>query len=292
MTRETGSGWRMSRPSRRAFADTWLLRQTDLVEKYRPDMIYFDDYQLPFGQRGLDAVDHFYRRSAEWHGEMGVVTAKRLNALQSRAIVEDVERGFVADIQPQPWQTDTCIGNWHYDRALYDRDGYKSGREVIQRLVDVVSKNGNLMLNIPVRGDGTIDDKEERVIDEITEWMRVNGEALYGSRPWRVFGEGPTKPPTGVMAESEAKPFVAEDVRFTTKGATLYAFFMEWPERESAIASLGARALPEASIERIELVGGTPLQFQRDSGALRLTLPRAPEGAFTPAIRINGRGLA
>jgi len=271
-------------PARRAFADKWLLRQMDLVERYRPDMVYFDDYQLPFGQRGLEAVDHFYRRSAEWKGEMGVVTAKRLTGLQKHAIVEDVERGFVADIQPQPWQTDTCIGNWHYDRALYERDGYKSGREVIQRLVDVVSKNGNLMLNIPVRGDGTIDDKEERVIDEITAWMSANGDALYGSRPWRVFGEGPTKAPTGVMAEGKAKPFVAEDVRFTRKGGVLHAFFMAPAKGEARIASLA-----HAAVEQVWFQDGRPLPFRNAAGGLVVTIPATT--SLVPRISLRGPGL-
>ena len=195
-----------------------------------------------------------------------------------------MERGFVADIQPQSWQTDTCIGNWNYDRALYERDGYKSGREVIQRLVDVVSKNGNLMLNVPVRGDGTIDDKEERVIDEITAWMRVNGEALYGSRPWRVFGEGPTKPPTGVMAESEAKPFVAEDVRFTAKDGVVHAFFMLPPAGQVRIASLAG-----VPVEQVTFQDGRALEFRREADALVVTMPRTT--SLVPRISLRGRGL-
>ena len=272
-------------PERQAFADKWLLRQMDLVERYRPDMVYFDDSQIPFARRGQQAVEHFNSASAQWHGEMGVITAKRLKPVQKHAIVEDVERGFVADIQPQPWQTDTCIGNWHYDRALYERDGYKSGREVIQRMVDVVSKNGNLMLNVPVRGDGTIDDKEERVIDEITEWMRVNGEALYGSRPWRVFGEGPTKPPTGVMAEAAAKPFVAEDVRFTANGRVLHAFFMLPPVGEARISALAG-----SPVEQVTFQDGRPLAFRRESDALVVKMPRT--NSLVPRISLHGRGLA
>ena len=271
-------------PQRQAFADRWLRRQKDLVERYRPDMVYFDDYQIPFGRRGLEAVKHFYDGSVRWHGEMGVVTAKRLTGLQKNVIVEDVERGFVADIQPQPWQTDTCIGNWHYDRGLYDRGGYKSGREVIQRLVDVVSKNGNLMLNIPVRGDGTIDEKEERVIDEITAWMQVNGEAIYGSRPWRVFGEGPTRPPTGVMAEGDAKPFVAEDVRFVRKADALHAFFMMPPAGEARI-----EGLRDARVEQLLFQDGRPLPFRHEADALVVLMP--PTASLVPRISLRGPGL-
>ena len=279
-------------PGRRSFADKWLLRHMDLVEKYRPDMVYLDDHGLPFGQIGLDAVAHFYRKSVEWRGDMGVATAKRLTELQSRAIVQDVERGFVAGIMQQPWQTDTCIGSWHYDRPLYERDGYKSAKQVIQRLADVVSKNGNLMLNIPVRGDGTIDEKEEAILDEIAAWNALNGEAIFSSRPWQTFGEGPTKPPLGHMAESEAKPFTAEDVRFTKTAGTLYAIFLDWPQSTARIAALGSTALPNAAIERVDLLGGPELTTRRTSSHLEVDVPAPRDGRFVPVIRLRGRGLA
>jgi alpha-L-fucosidase len=221
------------------------------------------------------------------------VFGKKLEALQRRAIVEDVERGFVDEIREQPWQTDTCIGNWHYSRRIYEENGYKSPKLVVQMLADIVSKNGNLLLNIPVRGDGTIDDKEEAILDQVSAWTGRNGEAIFGTRPWRKYGEGPTKPPPpGNFSEDKLKPFTAEDIRFTKKGVTLYAIFLDWPKRESAIASLGGNALPGAVIERIDLIGGPPLQFRRDGEALRLSLPAASAGAFVPVLKIAGHGLA
>jgi alpha-L-fucosidase len=274
-------------PERQAFVRKWLLRQNDLVEKYRPDLVYFDDYGLPFGQTGIDAVAHYYAMSRD-----AVVTAKRLSNLQRRAIVEDVERGFVADIQPQPWQTDTCIGNWHYDRPLYERGGYKTAKQVVQRLCDVVSKNGNLLLSIPQRGDGSIDDKEEAILDQLATWFAVNGSAIYGTRPWRTFGEGPTRPPPGMQNEAEAKPFVAEDVRFTTSASGLNAIFLDWPSGEAQIRALGRNALPNARIERVEMLGGGAIPFRRGEDSLRLTLPEPAPGAFVPAVRIFGAGLA
>lgn len=278
-------------PANMRFVENWLRRQKQMVEKYRPDLVYFDDTGIPFGAAGLEAVSHYYDQSRNWHGETDVVLfAKKLGAFERQAVVEDVERGFVADIRPEPWQTDTCIGNWHYDRPLYERGGYKSAKQVVQRLADVVSKNGNLLLNIPVRGDGTIDEKEEAIVDQVAAWNARNGDAIFGTRPWRRFGEGPTTPPTGAMAEGDAKPFTAEDVRFTQKSGALYAIFLEWPAGEVAIASLGTNALPETVIERVELLGGPPLDFHRDGQALRVTLPRAD--LFVPALRISGRGLA
>jgi len=161
----------------------------------------------------------------------------------------------------------------------------------VQRLADVVSKNGNLLLNVPVRGDGTIDDKEEVIVDRIAGWTERNGEAIFGTRPWRVFGEGPTKPPEGMLNEQDAKPFTAEDIRFTRKGETLHAIFLDWTSGESAIRALGTETLPGATIERIDLLGGPELRLRRDADALRLTLPPPTGGAFVPALRVRGRGL-
>jgi alpha-L-fucosidase len=265
------------------FVEKWLLRQNQLVDDYKPDLMYFDDLGLPFGQAGLDAAAHFYSQAAIWHGTPDVViTGKTLQGVQRRALVDDVERGFVNGIRPEPWQTDTCIGNWHYDRRLYDNRGYKSTKQVIQRLADVVSKNGNLLLNIPVRGDGTIDSREEAIVDGIAAWMSRNGEAIYGTRPWRVYGEGPTRPPSGPLNEQEAKPFTSDDIRFTRKGDALYAIFLDWPQGEVAIKSLG-----QTKVERLDLFGGPELCFTQGD-ALRVTLP-APDGdTFVPVLRIRG----
>jgi alpha-L-fucosidase len=279
-------------PANPRFTANWLLRQNQLVDDYRPDLVYFDDTGLPLGQTGLDAVAHYYNRAQSWDGEPEVVVfGKKLGPVERRAIVEDVERGFVADIRAEPWQTDTCIGNWHYDRRVYQQNAYKTPKQVIQRLADVVSKNGNLLLNIPVRGDGTIDEKEEAIVDRIAAWTARNGEAIFGTRPWRRFGEGPTRPAEGMLNEDQAKPFTAEDIRFTRKGDVLYAILLDWPEREVAIRSLGGQAFADGIIERVELLGGPPVPFRRDGDALRLTLPRATGGAYVPALRISGRGL-
>jgi alpha-L-fucosidase len=278
-------------PANPRFVEKWLQRQKQLVEDYRPDLLYFDDTGLPLGETGLEAAAHYYNHALATHGSVDVVLfGKKLKGVQRRAIVDDVERGFLNEIRPEPWQTDTCIGNWHYDRRIYEQNAYKTPKEVIQRLVDVVSKNGNLLLNIPVRGDGTIDEKEEAVLDGITTWMRMNGEAIHGTRPWQTFGEGPTRPPVGMLNEQDAKPFTAEDVRFTRKGDALNAFFLEWPSRTARIDSLGIRGLPAAAIEQVAFQNGQPLRFTRDEDSLNVELPLG--AGLVPRVTIRGRGLA
>jgi alpha-L-fucosidase len=218
--------WLENTPPRNpAFAARWLARQKNLVERYRPDMVYFDDYGLPFENLGVEALAHYYNQASAWHGSADVVlTAKRLSEVQLRALVEDVERGYAADIRPMPWQTCTCIGDWHYNRDRFEQKSYVPALQVVQRLLDVVSKNGNLLLSIPLRGDGTYDAEESTILDGITAWMAVHGDAMiHGSRPWRRYGEGPTKLDTGIMAEGKSGPFTAQDIRFTTKGGALFA---------------------------------------------------------------------
>ena len=265
------------------FAPNWLARQKELVEKYRPDLVYMDNYGLPLERFGLEAAAHYYNQSIAANGAVDVVlTGKKLSADQRRAITDDVERGFVEGIRAEPWQTCTCIGNWHYDRGLYERKGYKSAKQVVQRLLDVVSKNGNLLLSIPQRGDGSIDDEEEKVLDGMARWMAVNNEAIHGSRPWHRYGEGPARTGEGMHNENETS-FSTADIRFTTRGGALYAAVMDWPEAPVTIAALAGVA-----VERVTLLGGGSLAFQRSDAGLRLTLPAPGPGDFMPVLRIEG----
>jgi alpha-L-fucosidase len=276
-----------------AFVEKWLRRQKQIVEDYKPDLMFMDHAGVPFGDYGLEAVAHYYNKAIEWHGSPDVImTGGVLDKFAQRAITWNVERGVLDDILDVPWQTCTCIGQWHYSRGLYENGGYKSAKQVTQILADVVSKNGTLLFNVPVRGDGTIDSKEEAIVDEFTAWTQRNGEAIFATRPWRKYGEGPTKPPpAGAFGEGKQKPFTGEDVRFTKKGETLYAIFMDWPQGESVLTSLGTEPLAGARVERVDMLGGPQLDFRQDADALRLKVPAPSEGAFIPAIRIQGQGL-
>ena len=276
------------------YAKQWLLRQKDLVEQYHPDFVYMDNYVMPLGQAGLDAVAHFYNANLKWNGSLeAVVTTNALNDQQIKALTNNVERGFSDRLRPQPWQTCTCIGQWHYDRNLYDRDGYKTAKEVIQRLIDTVSKNGTLLLSIPVRGNGEIDDKEEKVLNDMAAWMAVNGEAIFETRPWDIYGEGPTRFIEGHQNEELAKGFTHEDIRFTTKAGVLYALATVWPTSGymTIYSMADGSAQRRGHIERVELLGhGEPLKFELGMDGLTVKLPDA-QPAITPVLKIIGTGL-
>jgi alpha-L-fucosidase len=279
-----------------AFTREWFLRCRDLIDSYRPDLVYFDNSGLPLGQAGLDIAAHFYNSSLAWHdGKVeAVINAKLIPSERRAGLVEDVERGFRENIEPLPWQTDTCIGDWHYNRSLFDNHQYKSARTVIHRLCDIVSKNGNLLLSIPVRGDGSIDSDEHKVLDELADWMGRNSEAIHGTRPWRSFGEGPTRVAGGMFSEQSSKSFTAEDVRFTMKNGVLYAIALGWPTSGLLrIASLAEEsALAPGTIERVEVLGSTEsVPFTRSRKGLEVRLPEGLAGTIAVGVKVRGAGL-
>jgi alpha-L-fucosidase len=280
-------------PDNARFVQHWSLRCRDLIEKYHPDLVYFDDEGLPLGQAGLDVTAWFYNQSlARNHGASDVVvTGKKLKPHQRGAVVEDVERGFSDSLRAMPWQTDTCLGNWHYDRSLFERHGYKSAGSVITRLCDVVAKNGNLLLSVPLRGNGTIDSDEVAILESLAGWMKINGEAIFGTRPWRIYGEGPTQVHPGAFGEGDLEAFTVEDIRFTTRGGTLYALVMAWPDANTlTIKSLAVGV--QGQVNRVELLGtGQALRHLRNERGLTITLPQHKPGDYACAFRISGDGL-
>lgn len=283
-------------PNNLAFTRSWFLRCRDLIDSYRPDLVYFDNNGLPLGQAGLDIAAHYYNASRDWHdGKLeAVINAKVMPAERRAGVVEDVERGFREGIEPLPWQTDTCLGDWHYDRSIFDNHRYKSAATVIQRLCDIVSKNGNLLLSVPVRGDGSIDADERGILGEIATWMARNSEAIHGTRPWRSFGEGPTRVGGGMFSEHTSQPFTPEDIRFTTKDGALYAIVLGWPTggvlRIAALAQ--DSALAPGTIERVEALGSNDsLPFTRSGKGLEVRLPEGLANPIAVALKIRGSGL-
>ena len=253
----------------------WYMRIKDLVDKYQPDMLYTDG-PLPFEDYGLNLIAHLYNLSAKKTGAKteAVYTCKRMEDAEQGVAVLDVERGVVSDIWPRPWQTDTCIGQWHYKRG----QEYKTPKTVIDMLVDIVSRNGNLMLNFPLPARGTLDLEELNVLAEITKWMSLNSEAIHSSRPWKIYGEGPapTAAANGVaFNEEKRKDLTAADVRFTTRGDTLYAVVMGWPEYQTVIRPLATNTgLRVGKIQNVELLGfGGKIEWSQDNSGLKVMMP-------------------
>ncbi|HMG32682.1 MAG TPA: alpha-L-fucosidase [Blastocatellia bacterium] len=256
-----------------AFKRHWFMRIKDLVDNYEPDLLYTDGL-IPFENWGLSLVAHFYNVSRKGSSPQGVYTSKRLEDCRTGTCVLDVERGVVDQIWPEPWQTDTCIGNWHYLKGAT----YKTPKMVIDMLVDIVSRNGNLLLNFPLPSSGMLDQQELKILDEITRWMAVNQEAIHETRPWKIYGEGPSTQVSSSepgFNESKRKPLGAKDIRFTKKGQTLYAFFMGWPEGRVSISALGPTSkLPAGKIGKVELLGSKhQLKWAQDAEELTVELP-------------------
>ena len=283
----------------KAYCKKFLNRTIDLIDKYNPDLIYFDDTALPLwpvSDAGLKIAAHFYNKSIKEKGKLeAVLFGKILDEQQRKCMVWDIERGQSNNIEPLPWQTDTCIGGWHYQQSIFTNHKYKSAKTVIHTLIDVVSKNGNLCLSVPVKGDGTIDSDERKIVEDIGKWMAINSECIYDTRPWTIFGEGPALANVAALTaqgfnEGKGKPFTAEDIRFTAKGNILYAVALGWPDNGKVlIKSLAeANALYPQSINHVELCNGTALQFKRSADGLEITLPAdKPETNYAMAFKIS-----
>jgi alpha-L-fucosidase len=263
-------------------------------------VVYFDDDVLPLwpvSDAGLKIAADFYNANSQWHdGKLeAVVLGKTLDEDQRKCLVWDIERGTSNRIEPLPWQTDTCIGQWHYSLPLYKKNGYKHADGIIRTLADIVSKNGNLMLNIPVRGEGTIDEKEEAILNDIAVWMSANKECIFGTRPWKVFGEGPSAEnqlkTVGNFNEGKVKPFTAQDIRFTSKDGAVYAIILGKPDKDVVIKSLGTSAgLFTGPIAKVELLGSDqPQQWKQGTDALTISLPTGELSAAAVVFRISPR---
>jgi len=286
-------------PPDQAYCEKFYNRTIDLIDKYQPDLIYFDDTALPLwpaSDAGLKIAAHFYNRNDQWRGNDGVLFGKVLEADQKKCMALDIERGRSNVIEPLPWQTDTCLGDWHYNRSVFEHHAYKSAQTVVHTLIDVVSKNGNLLLNVPLKGDGTPDADEIAIIEGIAGWMQINQEAIHGTRPWKVLGEGPqmavTEKSSGAnFNEDKVKPFTAEDVRFTTKGAALYAIVMGAPKTTVTIKSLGTAAkLLDAPISSVTLLGSDEkLTWSQTADALTIDAPRNVSNDIAVVFKITPR---
>jgi len=247
----------------------WLAAVTEMIDRYQPDLLYTDG-PVPFGEAeytpGLTAIAHLYNTSAGIHGTNRAVYQQKDRRPEVSVVgVMDIERSQTPGINPRPWQTDTSVGDWFYNV----RDVYKTGGHVIEMLVDIVSKNGNLLLNVPQLPDGTLDLECTQLLDDLGAWMRACGEGIHGTRPFRVFGEGPSSVVIDGFTEDRVG-WTASDFRFTRRENTVYAFQMAWPEDGRAVI----RSLADhETVTGVRLLGHGPVPFEQAHGILVVRLP-------------------
>lgn len=274
-------------------------RTLDAINRYNPDLIYFDVTVVPFypiSDAGLKIAAHFYNHNMATHkGKLeAVMFGKILDEEQRKALVWDVERGAPDKIVEEPWQSCSCIGGWHYNTSIYENNGYKSAASVVKLLVDIVSKNGNLLLSIPLRADGTFDEKEEVILKDLGDWMDVNKESIIGTRPWKVFGEGPiaeSSVPINAQGFNEGtyNRATSKEIRFTQTDKHLYATVLAWPEEKQVlIKSLAAGGeLYSGKITKVELLGYGKIPFIRTDKGLLINMPDIPMNKIAPVFRIK-----
>ncbi len=278
----------------------YFARIKDLIDHYQPDLMYTDG-PVFFEEWGLGLMAHHYNQVAKRSGgKIDAVWAnKGRNDCVNGTCVLDLERGVVDHIWADAWQTDTCIGHWHYDKEAT----YKTPKIIVDMLVDIVSRNGNLLLNFPLPSNGMLDPEELKVLSAITDWMSVNSEGIYSTRPWKINGDGPALAvaaaarlggsehhQAGAFNERDRKPLTAADIRFTSKGDTLYAFAMGRPEGQVSIPILAPGGQHGVgTIRNVELLGAPgKLEWTQNAGGLTVRMPSQVPSEHAIALKIAG----
>ncbi len=275
------------------FVQGWKNRLMDAVDKYEPDMLYTDG-GVPFGKVGLELVAYFYNRGLERYGKQECIYTYKLNQNRPKdrgrngesepgAGVADLEHGVLSDISEDPWQIDTSSGPWYWDT----REPYRQPGELVHLLADVVSKNGNLLLNYTQRPDGSLDDETLWIAKEFGNWLRVNGEAIYGTRPWTRYGEGPNAYGGGEFSIMNKIEFSDADFRFTTKGNDFYAITLGWPK---AGGTWKITSLKQDKVTAVSMLGvDKPLDFrQHPDGVLEVQPPNKRPCDYAYVLKIDG----
>ena len=273
-----------------AFGEDWLARSAEIVQKYQPDFIFFDWWiGQPSIRPYLARFAAYYYNESQKSGQVGIISYKYVD-MQKHSGLLDIERGQLPEIRPEYWQTDTSVSNqsWGY----IEHDTFKTPEFIIHQLADVVSKNGNLLMNIGPRADGTIPDEVQDVLRAVGSWLDINGEAIYGTRPWKVYGEGPTKAAEGSFHDADTKPYTASDFRFTTKEHSLYAIEMGWPtQHELVIHSINSSLLGTQHILDVMLLGSkTPIVYEQKPDGLHIHTPAKvkEEASYVYRIALDG----
>lgn len=257
------------------FAAQWLAKVKEVVTKYEPDLLWFDNRMQTLPEPIRMQMASFYYNQAQKQGREVVLTYKQPDLQEGTATI-DLERSRMPDIYPEPWLTDSSVASssWAYASDIQ----YYSTDRLVDDLVDIVSKNGCLLLNVAPRPDGTIPEGQKQRLRGIGQWLRVNGKAIYETRPWKVFGEGPTKTLQGHLADLKFDGFVAEDIRFTRSrdGNTLYAIALGWPAKDKglSIGTLNAENLAGRAIRSVRMLGcDETIDWSLSDDGLNVTFP-------------------
>lgn len=263
----------------------WLVRTCELIDKYQPSVLYFDwwIHNHSFKPYLKKLAAYYYNRAEEWNKE--VTINYKHEAFPPTVATFDVERGALTGISPIYWQTDTAIGkcSWGYRKD----NEYKSSRQVICDLVDIVSKNGNLLINVGPKADGTITEEETKVLLDLGEWLKINGEGIYGTTFFKQFGEGKVNAEEGFFKDGDEKQFTCEDFRFTYKNGYLYAFQMR-PSKEVKIKTLCRHGEHDYLIESVELLGSDEkVRFERTKEYLKINLETEIQNDFPICFKIE-----
>jgi alpha-L-fucosidase len=276
-----------------AYVRNFYDRVRDLIDQHDPDLLYFDDHLLPLGWAGMNIGAYFYNHNLKTrNGKMeAVLNIKGVPDKWAKSVVADYERGVTDHIMPYAWQSETCIGDWHYNRERLFNHSYMKPEQIIHWMIDAVSKNGTFILNVPGRPDGTIDTDEQAVLDGIGEWMRINGEAIYATRPWQVYGEGSHQITGGSMGGRSTGQLDAQDIRFTRNkhGDNVYAIVLGWPESDIVIKNLGTdSSVRPGAVRQVELLGcNDKLVWSQTSQSLTIKMPLAKPCDFAFAFKIS-----
>ena len=273
------------------YHDYWLDSMKELIDLFEPELLYSDG-ALPFGEiekdeiedesfkNGLEMVTYLYNKSIEKNGEnRAVYTQKDRRDMVYKVGILDVEKSQLNYINEEPWQTDTCIGNWFYD-AMQE---YKKPGHIIEMLVDIISKNGTMLLNVLQKPDGTIDDEARYVLEELAKWFGVASEGVYDTRPWRTFGEGDTNVLIEGFKEVATK-WNSSDFRFTKKDNTIYAFILKAPD--NGVVTIKS-FIEEEKIKEVRLLGFGAVEFAQNFGVLSVKLPKVLPTDYTNCLAIE-----
>lgn len=285
-------------PQDQQFKDDWLARSCELIDKYQPDVFWFDfgisagqryasHEENPFADHLKQFAAYYYNKTANNADGPGVINYKWA-AFPEKAAVLDKERSKMAEIRKPFWQTDTAVSSssWGYT----EDQKYKTPDRLVDDLVDIVSKNGCLLLNVGPRADGTIPDEDQEILRAIGGWLKIHGEAIYDTTYWKTFGEGPTTVSTGHVAESRDKPFTAKDLRFTTRDDVLYVTGLKWPDdNKITITTLaaGSELYPEEIASVVMLGSDAVLQWTRGDDGLTVSLPAERPSEFAYVLKVK-----